>query len=519
MGTRVFISYSSKDGKSARAICSALESRGLSCWISSRDVGPGENFMDAIVNAISAAKVMVLVFSENANNSDDMKREIVLASSAMVTVIPVRVEDVVPKGAFAYQLATRQWIDLFEDWEAQIERLVTWIAGIAPATPNAPTNAERLAQEEKDRIRAVEAARLAEEETQRKKDDAEAQRIAEDNRRQQAEAQRIAEEQGQQQAEAERLAQEEKDRIRAAQAARLAEEETQRKKDDAEAQRIAEDNRRQQAEAQRIAEEQGQQAEAERLAQEEKDRTRAAQAARLAEEETKKKKVASEAAAPSEKGAHGRMFAVGAALIAVVAIAIWFVNRAPSNNSATASEICDQTTDANAGLAACTQAIALNPKDQIVYNNRCSFYIALGNYSAALADCNQAIALDPKDKYARSNRCSVYINLGNPSAALPDCNQAIALDPKLGDAYSNRCGAYSGLGQYRAGLADCNQAIALNPKDANAYYNRAFIHEKLGTNAEAIADFQQALTINPSDQDSRNELKRLGASPAASGGR
>src|SRR5580704_18379851 len=95
VGTHVFISYSSKDSKVARAICSALESRGLPCWISSRDVGLGENFMDAIVRAIGAAKVMVLVFSENANNSDDMKREIVLASSAMVTVIPVRVEDVV----------------------------------------------------------------------------------------------------------------------------------------------------------------------------------------------------------------------------------------------------------------------------------------------------------------------------------------------------------------------------------------------------------------------------------------
>jgi hypothetical protein len=140
VGTLIFISHSSKDGKFARAICSALESRGLSCWISSRDVGPGESFMDAIVRAIGAAKVMVLVFSENANNSDEIKREIVLASNAKVTIIPVRVEDVAPKGAFAYQMATRQWIDLFEDWEAQIERLAKWIAGTAPATFAARTS-------------------------------------------------------------------------------------------------------------------------------------------------------------------------------------------------------------------------------------------------------------------------------------------------------------------------------------------------------------------------------------------
>jgi hypothetical protein len=200
VGAQVFISYSSKDSKVARAICSALESRGLPCWISSRDVGLGDNFMDAIVRAISAAKVMVLVFSENANNSDDMKREIVLASSAMVTVIPVRVEDVVPKGAFAYQLATRQWIDLFQDWEDQIERLAKWIATATAATSNAQASAapviplpDRPAIDTDPRPQE-ETQRLAGEETQRKKDEADAQRIAEENRRQQAEAERLAQE-------------------------------------------------------------------------------------------------------------------------------------------------------------------------------------------------------------------------------------------------------------------------------------------------------------------------------------
>ncbi len=194
MTTRVFISHSSKDNKFARAICAALESRGLPCWISSCDVGPGENFMDAIVHAIGAAKVMVLVFSENANNSDDIKREIVLASSAKVTIIPVRVEDVLPKGAFAYQMATRQWIDLFEDWEAQIERLAKWIAATAPSTfairtgvepqnsiaDSPPINLDGSPQDK--------AQRHAGEEAQRKKDEAEAERIAEENRRQQVEA-------------------------------------------------------------------------------------------------------------------------------------------------------------------------------------------------------------------------------------------------------------------------------------------------------------------------------------------
>lgn len=136
MVSQVFISHSSKDRKIARTICSALESRKLACWIASRDVRPGENFMDAIVNAINSAKVMVLVFSESANNSEEIKREIVLAGNARIPVIPVRVEDVAPKGAFAYQLATRQWIDLFEDWESQIERLAGSIGQVvSPGMP------------------------------------------------------------------------------------------------------------------------------------------------------------------------------------------------------------------------------------------------------------------------------------------------------------------------------------------------------------------------------------------------
>src|ERR1700682_4066049 len=123
MSAKVFISYSSQDQKVARTICSALEKRGLACWIASRDVRPGENFMEAIVKEIRAAKVMVLVFSSNANNSDEIKREVVLAGQYKLTVMPVRVEDVAPNDALAYQFATRQWIDLFEDWEQQIEHL------------------------------------------------------------------------------------------------------------------------------------------------------------------------------------------------------------------------------------------------------------------------------------------------------------------------------------------------------------------------------------------------------------
>lgn len=121
----IFISHSSKDHAMAQTICADLESRGFTCWIASRDVGAGDNFQEAIVAAIRSSKVMVLVFSEHANNSTEIKKELALASQNKVAVIPARVEDVVPAAALAYEPATRQWINLFNNWKARSRRSAT----------------------------------------------------------------------------------------------------------------------------------------------------------------------------------------------------------------------------------------------------------------------------------------------------------------------------------------------------------------------------------------------------------
>ncbi len=130
MGAPVFISHSSRDKEVAETLCQALEKRGIACWISSRDIGPGQNFQEAIVNAVTGARVMVLVFSSSANNSDEIKKELALASQNRLAVIPTRVEDVMPTAAFKYELATRQWIDIFKNWEQAIGLLSVQIHDI-----------------------------------------------------------------------------------------------------------------------------------------------------------------------------------------------------------------------------------------------------------------------------------------------------------------------------------------------------------------------------------------------------
>lgn len=137
---RVFISYATADRKRALALCTSLERRGTDCWISTRDVQPGENYQEAIVRSIRDAPVMVLLFSAAANSSDEIKKELSLASRYRVPVIALRSEDVEPSDAFAYELSTRQWIDAFEGWDTAVDTLAARISQLSDA-PAAPVRA------------------------------------------------------------------------------------------------------------------------------------------------------------------------------------------------------------------------------------------------------------------------------------------------------------------------------------------------------------------------------------------
>jgi len=111
MAHDVFISHSARDKPYADAICAKLESRGIRCWIAPRDVRPGMEWGAAIVEAVDGARVMLLVFSSQANSSPQISREVERAVHKGVIVIPVRVEDVKPAGNLEYFLGTPHWLD------------------------------------------------------------------------------------------------------------------------------------------------------------------------------------------------------------------------------------------------------------------------------------------------------------------------------------------------------------------------------------------------------------------------
>ena len=81
-----FISYSSHDKAAADATCAALESSGVRCWIAPRDIVPGAEWGEAIVAAINHCRVMILIFTANANESPQIRREVERAVSKGIPV-------------------------------------------------------------------------------------------------------------------------------------------------------------------------------------------------------------------------------------------------------------------------------------------------------------------------------------------------------------------------------------------------------------------------------------------------
>src|SRR5437016_4360058 len=151
MAQDLFISHSARDKVVADAVCAALESAAVRCWMAPRDVRPGRSFAGEITRAIQQSRVMVLIFSAHSNNSEQVLREVQLAVTSHLHIIQFRIEDVRPNDDLTYFLSTPHWLDaLTPPLENHLQRLVAAVqallgkdeAAVGPAP--AALEAERL---------------------------------------------------------------------------------------------------------------------------------------------------------------------------------------------------------------------------------------------------------------------------------------------------------------------------------------------------------------------------------------
>jgi tetratricopeptide (TPR) repeat protein len=152
MSHDVFISYSAKNKITADAVCAMLELNGIRCWIGPRDVVPGMEWGECVIEAIEQSRIMVLIFTSAANASPQIHKEVERAVNHGVAILPLRVEDVIPARALEYFIGNVHWLDaLTPPLEAHLKNLAGTIKMLlarmepcvaAPVQPAAPTHPE-----------------------------------------------------------------------------------------------------------------------------------------------------------------------------------------------------------------------------------------------------------------------------------------------------------------------------------------------------------------------------------------
>ena len=85
----------------------------MSCWMAPRDVPGGANWRKTILDAIETAEIFVVLLSSGANRSVHMANEIDRAASYRKTIVPLRIENVMPSREIELHISARHCGDLF----------------------------------------------------------------------------------------------------------------------------------------------------------------------------------------------------------------------------------------------------------------------------------------------------------------------------------------------------------------------------------------------------------------------
>lgn len=107
----IFISHSRKDKDTADKVVQFLEKEGFKCWITPRDISPGDDWAEAIMSALEESDSMVLILSSSSNVSPHVRREVENAVSLCKKIIPVLIEDVKLSKWMKYCISIHQWHD------------------------------------------------------------------------------------------------------------------------------------------------------------------------------------------------------------------------------------------------------------------------------------------------------------------------------------------------------------------------------------------------------------------------
>ena len=119
MSAEVFISYASEDRERILDLVERLRGAGVSVWIDQMGIEGATMWSQEIVEAIDSCKVLILAISQRSTESENVVKELALASERRKKILPVCLDSSgIPK-SMEYQLAGIQRVEYVEGGEEQ----------------------------------------------------------------------------------------------------------------------------------------------------------------------------------------------------------------------------------------------------------------------------------------------------------------------------------------------------------------------------------------------------------------
>jgi tetratricopeptide (TPR) repeat protein len=131
-------------------------------------------------------------------------------------------------------------------------------------------------------------------------------------------------------------------------------------------------------------------------------------------------------------------------------------------------------------IQALDEAIRMDPKNAVGFNNRSVVYLHKGEAVRAIQDFDEAVRIDPNNATASRNRAFAYRSAGT----LPPPSQSQVVQQE-GDAFFK-------MGQFDRAIQYYDEAIRLDPKNAVAFISRSNAYRNLGRSDRADQDIDRA---------------------------
>ena len=128
-GHDVFISFAFEDRESAAKIHAHLKDSGI-CPFWCEDITAGGDYPQLLGEAIRNSKSFLVVLSDSSDNSASVRKETTIAHNNKKPIIPVRIEDILPKN-LEYLIANSLFFDAFpQPLEQHLPKLASGIKKI-----------------------------------------------------------------------------------------------------------------------------------------------------------------------------------------------------------------------------------------------------------------------------------------------------------------------------------------------------------------------------------------------------